>query len=140
MSLEDASVLAKLFSHLLEESQIPSFLYAFEEIRRARTVKINNVDNQNIDFMTMPSGDMATMRDNAMAATFAAGRNDLDAEEGDDASSQWTENREIFGYDAEDAADEWWVSWGLAALRAKGAPQLTELGGVGGVGVARSEH
>ena len=140
MSLEDASVLAKLFSHLLEESQIPSFLYAFEEIRRARTVKINNVDNQNIDFMTMPSGDMATMRDNAMAATFAAGRNALDAEEGDDASSQWTENREIFGYDAEDAADNWWVEWGLLRLRAKDAPQLSELSGVKGVAIALSNH
>ncbi|KZV77317.1 FAD/NAD(P)-binding domain-containing protein [Peniophora sp. CONT] len=140
MSLEDASVLAKLFSHLLEESQIPSFLYAFEEIRRARTVKINDVDNNNIDFMTMPSGPMATGRDDAMAATFQAGRNALDAEEGDDASSQWTENREIFGYDAEDAANEWWVSWGILRLRAKDAPELGELSGVKGVAIARSEH
>lgn len=107
MSLEDASVLAKLFSHLLEESQIPDFLYAFEEIRRSRTVKINDVDNINIDFMTMPSSDMATMRDNAMISIFESGRNALDADGGDDASSQWTENREIFGYDAEDAADNW---------------------------------
>ncbi|VDB90846.1 unnamed protein product [Peniophora sp. CBMAI 1063] len=140
MSLEDASVLAKLFSHLLEEAQIPSFLYAFEEIRRERTIKINNVDNQNVDFMTMPASEMATMRDNAMAATFKAGRNALDADEGDDASSQWTENREIFGYDAEDAANEWWQTWGLLRLRAKGAPQLAELGGIGGVAVARAEH
>lgn len=34
--------------------------------------------------------------------------------------SQWTEIKDIFGYDAEDEADNWWVQWGLLKERAKG--------------------
>ena len=36
MSLEDAAVLGKLFSHLRNEDQIGSFLWAYEDIRQAR--------------------------------------------------------------------------------------------------------
>jgi salicylate hydroxylase len=36
ISLEDGGVLAKLFSHLRGRDQIPSFLYAFEDLRGPR--------------------------------------------------------------------------------------------------------
>jgi salicylate hydroxylase len=33
----------------------------------------------------------------------------------------------IWGYDAEDEADNWWVEWGLLRERAKGATTLDAL-------------
>lgn len=121
MSVEDASVLAKLFSHLRSYDQIPSFLYAFQDLRQARVEKIRNLDMANIYFMTMPPSDMTEARDKAMRAKYDAGQNVLggDDEDPDGNSEQWDENREIFGYDAEDEADNWWVEWGLLAERAK---------------------
>jgi salicylate hydroxylase len=41
---------------------------------------------------------------------------------GDDEDStvaQWDQNRELFAYDAEDEADNWWVQWGLLQERSK---------------------
>ena len=44
MSLEDAAVLAKLFSHVLEDAQIPALLHAFSEIRRTRCARMISLD------------------------------------------------------------------------------------------------
>lgn len=42
-------------------------------------------------------------------------------------SKIFDENREIFGYDAEDAADNWWVQVGLLAERARGHDWSTNI-------------
>ncbi|KAI0064950.1 FAD/NAD-P-binding domain-containing protein [Artomyces pyxidatus] len=119
MSLEDASVLAKLFSHLREEEQIPSFLYAFQNLRHDRCQKNRVLDMANIYFMTMPDGEQAGMRDKMMRAKHDSGRDVLGGDDGDGNVAQWDENRELFGYDAEDEADNWWVQWGLLRERSK---------------------
>lgn len=122
MALEDASVLAKLFSHLRTRDQIPSFLYAFQDLRQARVEKIRGLDVSNIQFMTMPPSDMTRGRDAAMRAKYDEGKNVLGGDDSDDDDgnvAQWDDNREIFGYDAEDEADNWWVEWGLLAERAR---------------------
>lgn len=33
---------------------------------------------------------------------------------------QWEQVKELFGYDAEDQADDWWIKWGILQERAKG--------------------
>ena len=119
MSLEDASVLAKLFSHLRSEDQIESFLYAFQDLRQPRCSKNRVLDMANIYSMTLPAGPETRMRDTVMRAKFDRGLNVLDSDESDGTTAQWDENREIFGYDAEDEADNWWVQWGLLRERAK---------------------
>ncbi|KAI0050529.1 FAD/NAD-P-binding domain-containing protein [Auriscalpium vulgare] len=121
MSLEDASVLAKLFSHLREEEQIPSFLYAFQNLRHDRCSKNRVLDMANISFMTMPNGDGAEKRDKSMRAKHDSGRDVLGGDDDDGNVAQWDDNRELFGYDAEDEADNWWVQWGLLRERAKAA-------------------
>ena len=57
-------------------------------------------------------------RDAGMRALGAQGANVLEA--GGEASGLWDEIREIFGYDCEDEADDWWVQWGLLRERALG--------------------
>jgi salicylate hydroxylase len=119
MSLEDASVLAKLFSHLRSEEQIPSFLYAFQNLREERCKKNRALDIHNIIFMMEPEGEITARRDSMMRAKYDEGRNILSGDDEDSTVAQWDHNRELFGYDAEDEADNWWVQWGLLQERAK---------------------
>lgn len=124
MAIEDGAVLARLFLHLKNQEQIPSFLYAFQELRQARVKSIRDQEAGNLTFMMLPAGEMASYRDADLRAKQAAGRNVLDpvSDAGDDdvSASLWQEIKEQFGYDAEDEADNWWVNWGLLRERAKG--------------------
>ena len=115
MSLEDASVLAKLFSHLRAEDQIESFLYAFQELRQERVKAVRQGEFGSVLYMTA-EGEMAAGRDAGMRAKAAAGKNVLDGD--GDAESIWEEYRVVFGYDCEDEADDWWVQWGMLRERA----------------------
>jgi salicylate hydroxylase len=47
------------------------------------------------------------------------GRNVLAGDDEDSTVAQWDHNRELFAYDAEDEADNWWVQWGLLQERSK---------------------
>jgi salicylate hydroxylase len=47
------------------------------------------------------------------------GRNVLEGDDEDSTVAQWDQNRELFAYDAEDEADNWWVQWGLLQERSK---------------------
>lgn len=119
MSLEDASVLAKLFSHLRNEEQISSFLFAFQNLREERCKKNRALDIGNILFMMEPEGEGTAQRDAMMREKHDQGRNVLSGDDEDSNVAQWDHNRELFGYDAEDEADNWWVQWGLLQERAK---------------------
>ena len=127
MSLEDASVLAKLFSHLRSEEQIQSFLYAFQNLREPRCQSNRVLDISNIEFMMAPSCEATEMRDQMMREKHDRGRNVLSGDD-DDTVAQWDRNCELFGYDAEDEADNWWVQWGLLQERAKAAHREDHLG------------
>jgi salicylate hydroxylase len=119
MSLEDASVLAKLFSHLRNEEQIPSFLYAFQNLREERCQKNRELDIGNVQFMMEPEGEGTAQRDTMMRTKHDQGRNVLAGDDEDSNVAQWDQNRELFAYDAEDEADNWWVQWGLLQERSK---------------------
>jgi salicylate hydroxylase len=121
MSLEDASVLAKLFSHLRDEEQIPSFLYAFQNLREERCQSNRALDIGNIQFMMAPTCEETELRDRTMRQRHDACQNVLSGDNEDESVAQWDRNRELFGYDAEDEADNWWVQWGLLQERAKAA-------------------
>jgi salicylate hydroxylase len=126
MSLEDASVLAKLFSHLRDEEQIPTFLYAFQNLREDRCQKNRALDIGNILFMVEPEGEGTANRDAMMRAKHDQGRNVLSGDDEDSNVAQWDHNRELFGYDAEDEADNWWVQWGLLQERAKASQWMSD--------------
>ncbi|TFK50180.1 FAD/NAD(P)-binding domain-containing protein [Heliocybe sulcata] len=118
MGVEDAAVLAKLFSHLRSEDQIRNFLYAFQDLRQKRCSDVLKQEMGNLLFMTMPPGSMQEARDQSMTQKHEAGLNVLGSD-ADGATEQWEEIKEIFGYEAEDEADNWWVKWGLLREHAK---------------------
>ena len=119
MAVEDGAVLAKLFSHLTESRQIESFLYAYQELRQARTRGVRASEFGNAFFMAMPVCEQSRQRDEGMRMLGEKGLNVLEGGDGE-ASGAWDEIRTVFGYDCEDEADDWWVQWGLLRERALG--------------------
>lgn len=124
MSLEDAAVLGKLFSHLRNEDQIGSFLWAYEDIRQARCNATLGEELGLFTFLTYKDKGMQDLRDSAFREKYARGTTDTIAGE-DEAARQWEEMRRIYAYDCEDEADEWWVKWGVLRERSKGRDTLT---------------
>ncbi|RDB26397.1 6-hydroxynicotinate 3-monooxygenase [Hypsizygus marmoreus] len=120
MTVEDGAVLAKLFSHLRTEDQISNFLWAFQDVRQPRCDSVVAREIGIVYFMTMPPGEHQEFRDQSMRAKRDAGIGILQASEDIEESPEWTEVKEVFGYDAEDEADNWWVEWGLLRERSKG--------------------
>ncbi|KAK7013521.1 hypothetical protein R3P38DRAFT_3576044 [Favolaschia claudopus] len=114
MGLEDGAVLAKLFSHLATDSQITDFLYAFQELRQPRAQTVLTSETGVIHYMGMPNGPEQEARDQAMQAKHKAGGYLFS---GDDESAEWAEIKTVFGYDAENEADNWWVTWGRLKAR-----------------------
>ncbi|KAG6885635.1 hypothetical protein C0993_012053 [Termitomyces sp. T159_Od127] len=120
MAIEDGAVLAKLFSHLRSADQITSFLYAFESLRLNRCTNVCTKEFGDLYFMTLPPGPQQEGRDNHFRGRRDRGLNVLDAESAEEETPQWVEIKEVFGYDAEDEADNWWQEWGLLRERAAG--------------------
>ncbi|KAJ7075177.1 hypothetical protein B0H15DRAFT_956740 [Mycena belliarum] len=69
------------------------------------------MDKQLISTITLPDGEMQVQRDAAMRASHAMGRNVMDAPDSE-LHEMHDEMRMVFGYEPEDDADEWWMTWG----------------------------
>lgn len=119
MAIEDGAVLAKLFSHLLSEDQIGSFLCAFQDLRYERVARMLRNEQMNLMYVSIPPGEIQQGRDQGMLEKYHKGQNVLDDE--NDTGEQWEEIKIAFSYDAEDEADNWWVQWGLLRERARGS-------------------
>lgn len=128
-ALEDACVLGTLFSHIRHPSQISSLLYAYEEICQPRAHAGHNLQLANLTMFRLPPGPSRDAR-NKTWATVKSLKQDEDAlvygrsnaEPEDQAlRKQWQGLVEIWGFDARDAAEEWWLKWGALQERALGA-------------------
>lgn len=73
-------------------------------------------------YLGLRAGEGKEERDTTMRAARLAAENgaDANAEADDDGEldRQWGEMCEIWGYDARDDAEDWWVRWGLLRERA----------------------
>ncbi|KAH9849277.1 FAD/NAD-P-binding domain-containing protein [Lenzites betulinus] len=122
MAIEDGAVLAKIFSHLLERRQIVDFLEAYQEIRQPRVNYVHAQEHETM-MITVADGEVAEIRNRTMRANTEAGKNVLEGD-AEVATKQWSDMVEIFGYDCEDAADEWWMEWGILRERALSVGEL----------------
>ncbi|CAL1707949.1 unnamed protein product [Somion occarium] len=120
MGVGDAAALGQVFRHLHHIDQIKSLLKGFEELRQERVGFVAAQEWDYFSITTMPDGEMQTMRDERLRKRHALGLNAFDAEDPDsgDVLNQWEIARKIFGYDAEDEANEWWTKWGSLQERA----------------------
>ncbi|KAI0812477.1 hypothetical protein BC629DRAFT_1589237 [Irpex lacteus] len=121
MNIGDAGALGTLFSHLHSDSQIDTFLTAFETLRRDRVKKVLPIELMNTYHIVMPDEELREQRNAAFRERRDAGLDAFSGEKDDFAVALWENDKTIFSYDAEDAAEEWWNDWGILDERANNA-------------------
>jgi len=108
VALEDGTFIGKIFSHTRNPDRVPEFLRAFQEHREPRCSRLRQMEKEYIFHMMLPDGEFQAGRDASMRARHAAGRNVLDG----DLEQMLDDYRMMYGYEAADDADEWWMTWG----------------------------
>ncbi|KAJ7467297.1 hypothetical protein B0H11DRAFT_2047243 [Mycena galericulata] len=121
MAVEDGAVLARLFSRLDTRDQIGQFLWAFQDIRQSRCAAVTESETNIMHYTCMPPGEEQHARNQGMCAKMAAGFDVLQAGPDNEETPEWQEVKEVFGYDAEDEADDWWVKWGSLRYKSTGS-------------------
>ncbi|EIM82669.1 FAD/NAD-P-binding domain-containing protein [Stereum hirsutum FP-91666 SS1] len=132
--LEEASFLGTLFSHLRHPSQISLFLHAYEQIRKPRASRLLELELDNLTILQLPPGPERKARDHTWAeqkkadiernvgyvrSTSSASEEDMISEEQNmELRRQWQAFYENWGCDGRDAAESWWIEWGLLGERA----------------------
>lgn len=117
--MEDGAVLGSLFSRLQSKSpdEIMRLLCAYQEIRQDRCAQTQQSDAELVTFSTLPPGPARDERDAGFALSSANATLDWEDAGEEMLRGAWDEFRGSFGYEAYDAADDWWVDWGVLAQR-----------------------
>lgn len=117
-------MLGNLFSYVTHRSQIGPLLYAFETLRLPRTSLVQASSTLNQKIFHLPDGPEQEARDDAM-------RQAMRGELAHGNPNQWADkqkSRELFGYDADRAVDEWWKERGRKEIAWLGeSPQYSRL-------------
>ncbi|PIL32084.1 hypothetical protein GSI_06789 [Ganoderma sinense ZZ0214-1] len=133
MAIEDAAVLGNLLSRLAHPSQLPALLQAYEDLRLPRTAETQTQSRLNQTIFHLHDGPEQEKRDadmrRAAEVELARIREGKSAARGGLAGSanQWADEKKSmiqFGYDADEAAEEWW--------REGGEQKVGLVGGSGG--------
>ncbi|KAI0272531.1 hypothetical protein BC834DRAFT_1038601 [Gloeopeniophorella convolvens] len=110
VSVESAAVFSTLFSYVRNQDHIPLLVRAYEDIRRDRTEFLHQIEVQNVTQSMFPPGPDRIARDEEMRKSLELG----DVKWDDDAYlGLWGEICKIWSYNAFDAAEDWWVKWGV---------------------------
>jgi salicylate hydroxylase len=110
VSVESAAVFSALLSYLRGFDHIPMLVRAYETIRRKRTEFLHQVELTSVSQAMYPPGAERMARDQEMQRNLDAGHVKWD----DDAYlGVWGQICEVWAYNAFDAADDWWVQWGI---------------------------
>lgn len=121
MALEDAAVFAALFSRLQNTKQIGAFVGAYQELREDRVASVKDIDISNALMCWLPPGPDRDARN----ADFRQSRSEWD--EGI-LQREFEGISSLFGYEALDATEEWWVNWGRFNLKESGETEKIDYG------------
>ncbi|KAH9004767.1 hypothetical protein EDB86DRAFT_1986536 [Lactarius hatsudake] len=117
LSVESAAVFSTLFSYVRGFDHIPLLVRAYETIRRDRADFLHRVELTHVTQTMFPPGPEQMARDHEMRKLLHAGQAKWD----DDAYlGLWGQVCETWAYNAFDAADDWWVQWGILRERSLG--------------------
>ncbi len=125
MAIEDGAVLGNLLSRLAHPTQLPVFLQAYEDLRLPRTAETQNQSRLNQKIFHLSDGPEQEQRDADMrkATELELRRMRGDTSPAGDAlvgsANQWADEKKSriqFGYDADEAAEEWWREVGERKL------------------------
>ncbi len=116
----DAAALGRIFSHLSRKDQIDGFLSAVQEVRKERVEDVMRRAAGNIFAVSIPPS-VAAAHDREMDRQVEKGLQTLKGKRRIQPQSSEqliaaVEN--IYAYDPEDEADNWWVRWGALESRA----------------------
>lgn len=89
MNIGDAGALGTLFSHLHSDSQIDTFLTAFETLRRDRVKKVLPIELMNTYHIVMPDEELRQQRNAAFRERRDAGLDAFSGEKDDFAVALW---------------------------------------------------
>ena len=117
MAAGDAAVVGRIFSHLHHRDQIDQFLSAVQDIRQPRVAHVLKAAAGNILAVSLPPG-LAERHDQQLREQEERGIENLSMTSGQTSEEMIEVVENIFAYDPEDAADDWWVQWGLMQERA----------------------
>ncbi|XP_006462114.1 hypothetical protein AGABI2DRAFT_206335 [Agaricus bisporus var. bisporus H97] len=109
LAVEDAAVLGGLMSRLSTSEQIPQFLEAFCDIRHERCKLVQSSELRNAMLVTLPPGEDRDLRNEGMKLSLKTVGDSWDDSM---LREQWDEIGEVFGYNAIEAAEDWWIKWG----------------------------
>lgn len=107
-------------SRLRTRDQIPQLLDAFQDLRHNRCRQVHQSELGNAALVMLPPGDRREMRDAGMRPSLTETKIKWSDEQLRD---QWDQIGEVFGYNAREAAEDWWIKWGaLSEVRAPQEP------------------
>lgn len=117
LSVESAAVFSTLLSYVRGFDHIPLLVRAYETIRRDRSEFLHQAELMHVTRTMFPPGPERTARDEEMQGLLKSGQVVWD----DDAFlGLWGHLISIWAYNAFDAADDWWVQWGILRERSLG--------------------
>ena len=119
--------MGSLFSRLQSRSpdEILRLLAAYQEIRQERVESTIKSDAELCVFCTLPPGPARDKRNEGFRQSEANKSLDWVEESEETLRAAWEEFRGSFGYEAYDAADDWWVDWGVTIQRLSAASNTT---------------
>ncbi|KAI6120767.1 hypothetical protein EDD16DRAFT_1703289 [Pisolithus croceorrhizus] len=112
LHVEDAEVFGWLLSRLHSMEQLPHLLGGFQDIREERCGAVHEKERIGMQMMWLPPGPQRDVRDHMFRATMLR-----EGWEEEDLRMQWEEVGQTFGYNAQEAVEDWWVSWGMLRER-----------------------
>jgi len=100
-------------SRLSSWEQLPQLVEAFQELREERCRIVHEQMLTSCQLAWLPPGPSRDQRDESLRA-MATGLQGWDE---DEMRMQCEQILEILGYSAREAAEDWWVSWGILRER-----------------------
>ncbi|KAF8260820.1 hypothetical protein EI94DRAFT_1706007 [Lactarius quietus] len=114
LALEDAAILGTLFSRLRSRDLVPTLLYAFQDLHKGRVDAVTDMEIENAE---VALSNPQRIRDGLVRWSALAADEPEPPAESDPTDAELAVISEVWGYFAIDAADEWWVEWGLLRER-----------------------
>ena len=126
LNFEDGCVLGSLFSrlHTRNREEILRLLRAYQEIRQERCEQGIQSDLEISTFLSLPPGPDRDRRDEGFRQSQTSQKLEWDEETEDSLRGAWESYRIQLAYEAYDAADDWWIDWGVMIQRLSAANNM----------------
>jgi salicylate hydroxylase len=110
-------MLSTFFGRLTAWDQVPMMLNAYAELRQERCASVGAQEESNQTLVHLPPGPHRDARDEGFKGMLAAQH----MEEWDEAQlrERWESVSVLLGYNAFEAAEDWWMKWGVIVEASK---------------------